>query len=188
VWQGAQREGRNHPHFFGSKLRLHTFENIGHKPVAERNDLLHLPVCGCLFGLELKPLFILLLLLAEMDFACPICAYLHESAFLHSVRINRGLEVVAEVLFGACFLLLPRFPRNDLDIITARNNRCLSCDAVPVRNQGEIRHLLFPLGDVRVQLAIKASGVRARIILDLGEEERVKSGALRAVGATSGAW
>jgi hypothetical protein len=71
MWQGAQREARNHPHFFGSKLWLHTFENIGHKPVAERNDLLQLPVCGCLFGLELKPLFILLLLLAEMDFARP---------------------------------------------------------------------------------------------------------------------
>jgi hypothetical protein len=41
---------------------------------------------------------------------------------------------------------------------------------------------------MRVKLAIEAPGFRARIILDLGEEECVKSGALRAVGATSGAW
>src|SRR6266853_6174765 len=161
VWQRAQREARNHPHFFGSKLWLHTFESIGHKPVAERNDLLHLPVCGCLFGLELKPLFILLLLLVEMDFACPVCAYLHESAFLHSVCIYRGLEVVAEVLFGACFLPFLRFPRNDFDIVTARNNRCLSSDGVPFRNQDEVRHLLLTPSDVSVQFAIEAPGVRA---------------------------
>src|SRR5882672_4692655 len=117
VWQGAQREAGNHPHLLDSKLRLHSFENIGHKPVAERNDLLHLPVCGCLFGLESKPLFILLLLLAEMDFACPICAYLHESAFLYSVRINRGFEMVTESLFGSRFLPVLRFPRNNFDII-----------------------------------------------------------------------
>src|SRR5580704_8166919 len=103
VWQGAQREARNHPHFFGSKLWLHMFQNVDHKPVPERNDLLHLPVCGCLFGLELKALFILLLLLAEMDFARPICACLHESALLHSVCINRGLEMFAQALFGSCF-------------------------------------------------------------------------------------
>src|SRR5579862_4348264 len=108
--------------------------------MAERNDLLHLPVCGRLFGLELKPLFILLLLLAEMDFARPICTYLHESAFLHSVCINGGLEMVAGTLFGSRFLPLLRFPGNDLDIITARNNRCLACDAVPFRNQDETRH------------------------------------------------
>src|SRR5258708_2933009 len=119
VWQGAQREACNHPHFFGPKLRLHTLENIGHKSVAERNDLLHLPVCGCLFGLELKPLFILLLLLAEMDFARPICAYLYELPFLHSVCINRGLDVVTETQFGSRVLPPLRFPRNDLDIVTA---------------------------------------------------------------------
>src|SRR5712664_3242099 len=119
-------------------------------PVAESYDLLYLPVCCCLFGLELKPLFILLLLLAEMDFACPICAYLHESAFLHSVCINRGLEVVAEALFGACFLPLSRFPRNDLDIITARKNRRLFCDGVPFRNQDEIQHLLLTPSNMRI--------------------------------------
>src|SRR5579863_1578432 len=101
----------------------------------ERNDQLHLPVCGCLFGLELKPLFILLLLLAEMDFARPICAYLHESAFLHSVCINGGLEMVTEALFGPCFLPLLGVSRHDFDIVTARNNRRLSRDAVPARNQ-----------------------------------------------------
>jgi hypothetical protein len=73
VWQGSQREARHHPQFFGSKLRLHTFENIGHKAAPERNRLLHFPVCGCLFRFELKPLFILLLLLAEVDFARPVC-------------------------------------------------------------------------------------------------------------------
>src|SRR5882762_5233205 len=184
VWQRAQREARNHPHFFGSKLRLHTFENIGQESMPERNDLLHLLVCGRLFGLELKPLFILLLLLAEMDFARPIRAYLHESAFLHSVCINGGLEMVAEALFGSRFFPLPRFPRNDLDIITARNNRCLFIDGVLLRYQHEVRNLLYTPRDVRVQFAIKASGVRARIILDLGEEERVKSGSLRAACAT----
>ena len=87
---------------------------------------------------------------------------------------------------GLRFLPLLRFPRNDFDIVAARNNRCLSCDGVLFRNQDETRHLLYTLNDVRVQFAIKAPGVRARIVLDLGEEERVESGALRAVGATSG--
>jgi hypothetical protein len=123
-----------------------------------------------------------------MDFASPICAHLHESALLHSVCINRGLEVVAEALFGSPFLPLLRFPRNDSDIITARNNRCLSCDCVPFRNQDEVWHLLHTSSNVRVQVAIKAPRVRARIIFGLGEEECVKSGAIRAVGATSGAW
>jgi hypothetical protein len=75
VWQGAQREACHHPHFFGSKLRLHPLENVGHKAVPEGNGLLHLPVCGCFLGFELKPPPILLLLLAEVNFARPVCAY-----------------------------------------------------------------------------------------------------------------
>src|SRR5216683_7043612 len=115
VWQGAQRKARYHPNLFCSKLWLHTFENVGHKAVPERNSLLRLPVCGCLFRFELKPLLILLLLLVEVDFACPVCAYLYKSAFLHAVCINGGLEVVTEALFGSGFFPLLRIPRNDFD-------------------------------------------------------------------------
>ena len=186
VWQGAQREARHHPHFFGSKLRLHTFENVGHKAVPERNNLLCLPGCGRLFRFELKALLILLLLLAEVNLARSVCAYLNKSAFLHAVCIDGRLEVVTEALFGSGLLPLLRFPRNDFDVVAARNNRRLSCDGVLFRNQDEIRHLLYTLSDVRVQFAVKARGVRTRIVLDLGEEECVESRALRAVGATSG--
>src|SRR4029077_13665718 len=134
----------------------------------------------------LKALLILLLLLAEVNFARPVCAYLHKSAFLHAVCIDRMLEMVTEALFGSGLLPLLRFPRNDFDVVLARNNRRLSCDGVLFRNQDEIRHLLYTLSDVRVQFPIKAPGVRARIVLDLREEERVESGAFRTVGATSG--
>src|ERR1700730_15431668 len=37
VWQGAQCKALYHPNLLGSKLRLHTFENVGHKAVPERN-------------------------------------------------------------------------------------------------------------------------------------------------------
>src|SRR6266851_1721910 len=133
VWQGAQREARHHPHFFGSKLWLHTFENIGHKPVPEGNSLLCLPVCGCLFRFELKVLLILLLLLAEVDFARPVCAYLYKSAFLHAVCINGGLEVVTEALFGSGLLPLLRFPRNDFDVVAASENWCIARRVVVLR-------------------------------------------------------
>src|SRR6267142_2742968 len=101
VWQGAQRKARYHPHLFCSKLWLHTFENVGHKTVPEGNSLLCLPVCGCLFRFELNVLLILLLLLAEVNFARSVCAYLHKSAFLHAVCIDGRLQVVTEALFGS---------------------------------------------------------------------------------------
>jgi hypothetical protein len=82
VWQGSQREARHHPHFLGSKVRLNPLEHVSHKAVPERNRLFRLPVCGCLFRFPLQPLFFLLSLLAKVDFARPVCAYLHESTFL----------------------------------------------------------------------------------------------------------
>src|ERR1700737_2724025 len=170
VWQGAQCKARYHPHLFCSKLWLHTFENVGHKAVPEGNSLLCLPVCGCLFRFELKVLLILLLLLAEVNFARSVCAYLHKSAFLYAVCMDGRLEVVTEALFGSGLLSLLRFPRNDFNVVAARNNRRLSCEGVLFRNQDEMRHLLYTLSDVRVQFPIKAPGVRARIVLDLREE------------------
>jgi len=70
VWQGVQREACDHPQFFRSKLPLHTFPNIGHKPVPERNHLFGLPVGSRPFRLPLKLLLFLLVTLAEVDFAC----------------------------------------------------------------------------------------------------------------------
>lgn len=69
--------------------------------------------------------------------------------------------MVTEALFGSGFFPFLRIPRNDFDVVTARNNRRLSCDDVLFRNQDEIRHLLYSLSDVRVQFPIKAPGVRA---------------------------
>jgi len=69
VWQGAQCKARYHPHLLCSKLRLHAFENVGHKAVPERNGLLHFPVRGFLSRFELKPLFFFLLAVAEMNLA-----------------------------------------------------------------------------------------------------------------------
>src|SRR5258708_6310627 len=69
VWQRAQCKARYHPHLLCSKLRLHTFENVGHKAVPERNGLLHFPVRGFLFRLELKPLLFFPLSVPEMNLA-----------------------------------------------------------------------------------------------------------------------
>src|SRR5216683_1799874 len=170
VWQGAQCKARHHPHLFGSKLRLHTFENVGHKAVPERNSLLRLPVCGCLFRFELKALLFFPLSVAEMNLAIWVGADFDETPFFHAICMNCRLEVVTEALFWSGILPLFRFPRNDFDVVAASENWCITRRVVVLRNHHEIRHLRDALRDVRVELAIETRGIGTRILPDLGEE------------------
>src|SRR5882762_2711544 len=122
MWQGAQCKARYHPHVFCSKLRLHTFENVGHKAVPEGNGLLHFPVCSSLFRFELKALLFFPLSVAEMNLAIWVGADFDETPFFHAICMNSRLEVVTEALFWSGVLLLLWFPRNDFDVIAASEN------------------------------------------------------------------
>jgi hypothetical protein len=170
VWQGAQCKARYHPHLLCSKLWLHTFENVGHKAVPERNGLLHFPVCGFLFRFELKPLLFLPLSVGEMNLATCVGADFDETPFFHAVCMNSRCEVVTEALFWSGILPLLRFPRNDFDVVAAGESWCIARRVVVLRNHHEIRHRRDALRDMRVEFAIETCGIGARILPDLGEE------------------
>ena len=67
-----------------------------------------------------------------------------------------------------------------------RENLALSRNAIPPRDQNESRQRLLALRNVRVEFAVEAHGVGARIFPNFGEKQRVESGSLRAPRETPG--
>ena len=63
----------------------------------------------------------------------------------------------------------------------SRDDRGLARNVELVGNHHEIRHFLYALRDMRVELAVETPGIRARILLDFGEKQAVESGAFRAL-------
>ena len=96
--------------------------------------------------------------------------------------MDRGLQVRAEALFGPRVPALLRFSRDDFHIGAARKDRTLPGGVVLVRNHRQVRHLLYPLRNMAVELALEASAVDTGIV-GFADEQCVKPGALRAVRA-----
>jgi len=109
-------------------------------------------------------------------------AHLNEMPLVEAVHMDRGLQVRAEALFGPRVPALLRFSRDDFHIGAARKDRTLPGGVVLVRNHRQVRHLLYPLRNMAVELALEASAVDTGIV-GFAQEQCVKPGALRAVRA-----
>ncbi len=120
----------------------------------------------------------------KMNLALRVPADFDETALFHPIGVNGGRQMIAEFLLGASVLALVVFPRDDFHVFPARQNGRLFRPFVAVRNLHEIRHRGHALCNMRVEFAVETDAVRARVLAHFGKEQRVESGALRAVRAT----
>ena len=157
----AENELRDETQFLDAERRLHALEDFGEDVVPESDGLFGLPGLSLFLCFPAQPLLFFFFPVAEMNLAVRVRTGFDEMAFLHPVCMNRGGQMVAEFVFGRRVLAFVVLPRDNFDVLAARQCGRIIRRAVVVRNLDQIRYFGDALRDVCVQFAIEARGIGA---------------------------